>query len=460
MAGKLGYYIGGGLVAACIAAGVVYLLIRDVEPTVTPIGPVLTANGFVELRPPSTFFSPGTWVQIVQQDPLHLSVVCGPIDALGTEGTSGNLTSPSLSVELVSKLSPEFSVDASTLKSWQAKGSLKAVRSVKFSLSNVKLVEIPDNLVLKGFKSRTKDCNDAITLRIGAKKSVSMIKSILIADVTYDVQFDGDVAADAKAEAISDLALSLGTKVKDENSTHLEGKELVFGIRDDVVLATFGYKLPDTGGVEKKSILLDKGPIIETQMNEQVRRTFQDRTAFSAYDVQPLKQATVNSCWATVYTMMKSWKDKKPWSVTDALKELGPTYVQYFVEDTGLPGGGEQAFVQQTDMIAEPPANYTLHGFTEMMKSSGPLWITLGDGVSSHALLLVGIYGKAYEESRAAYDDTVFEFIDPLTGTYKYLSAMEFMAEFEREAGAIVNSGADNLDLRWQVIHWKDKSAT
>jgi hypothetical protein len=56
---------------------------------------------------------------------------------------------------------------------------------------------------------------------------------------------------------------------------------------------------------------------------------------------------------------------------------------------------------------------------------------------------------------KQAYDDAVFEFIDPTTGAYSYQPAITFMTNFEQEAKVIMDSGADNIDLRWQIIHWK-----
>ena len=96
--------------------------------------------------------------------------------------------------------------------------------------------------------------------------------------------------------------------------------------------------------------------------------------------------------------------------------------------------------------------------FDAVWPASG-LWITLGDGLNSHALLLVGVYGTSAQETTAAYNTAVFEFIDPMTGSYTYRPADEFMSEFEREAAIVVNDATDDIDLRWQIIHWPPVSA-
>ena|ERR1700722_16561714 len=101
-------------------------------------------------------------------------------------------------------------------------------------------------------------------------------------------------------------------------------------------------------------------------------------------------------------------------------------------------------------MELEPPANYTLTAYIEMLRSCGPLWIITGDGISAHARLLVGVYGKELTENANTYQNTLFEFIDPLSGTYEYESAMAFSEEFEREARVTT----DQVQLRWQILHW------
>jgi hypothetical protein len=435
-----------------------YFLLRPNVSTTDTIGAVLTDNGFVELRPPSNLFLPGTWVEVLSPTPLRLSIICGPMEALGVSDPGQMVSSGSETGSFQSKLAPRFALDAATLRTLKATESLAAVRNVTLSLSNVSLLEVADDVVFGGFKKRTAECGTAIQFRFKEQKNpVSMVKSALIADVEYLVDFDGSVSGDAKAKAASDLALGLGVKVdsSDQTKTKLVGQGLVWGIRDDSALARFGYGLPATGGPDtQKSILVGHGPVVGADMNSLARKSFPDKRALATYNVHPLKQTTAIGCWATVYTMLKSWNDRKDWTVGDAVASLGSDYVNQFVRDRGLVGGGEREFVKQANMVAEPPADYSLLGYVDMLKKDGPLWVTLGDGLSSHALVLVGVYGNSTENTTQAYDDAVFEFIDPMTGTYRYQSAVNFMTSFEREAKVIMDSGAENIDLRWQIIHW------
>ncbi|WGD54157.1 papain-like cysteine protease family protein [Bradyrhizobium sp. CB1650] len=187
---------------------------------------------------------------------------------------------------------------------------------------------------------------------------------------------------------------------------------------------------------------------------ERVRLDFKDLPVRVRLDVPVIKQPSPMSCWATVYAMMKSWKAGKPISIETAIAELGAPFTTYLADDHGLPGGQELAFVKAGGLHAMPPASYPLPVFRKLLRNSGPVWIITGDGITSHARLLIGIYGTDEAEKRATYESTTMEFIDPASGTYVYEPALKFYEMFERETAFIVDNRYDSLDLRWQVISY------
>ena len=152
--------------------------------------------------------------------------------------------------------------------------------------------------------------------------------------------------------------------------------------------------------------------------------------------------------------MLLSWKTGKLISIDEAVSLLGEPYKTYLKEDRGLPGGQERVFVEAAGLRAEPPADYELSYFREQLAEKGPIWITAGNGISSHARLLVGVYSLNESETEENYEKTISEFVDPELGTYVYENAMTFYGEFEREAAFIVNNHEEMLDLRWQIISY------
>ena len=262
---KSRYLAVGAALSMCALALAGYLLLRP-RPANT-VGAVLTENGYVELRPPSNLITPGAWIQVLGSDPLRLSIICEPKEALGLADPEQWVTSGSSAMTVEEKLAPKFSLDAGTLSRLKASAEFAPVRDVTFRLSNVKLVELPDAVVFKSFKQRTAECDQAIAFRLKQQTyPVSMIKSALIADVEYLVDFDGHIDAQASAKASSDLALELGAKLESSDTikARLVGQGLVWGVRDDTVLATFGYRGTQHAD-QARSILAGHGPVVATE---------------------------------------------------------------------------------------------------------------------------------------------------------------------------------------------------
>ncbi|KQS75961.1 papain-like cysteine protease family protein [Rhizobium sp. Leaf383] len=167
-------------------------------------------------------------------------------------------------------------------------------------------------------------------------------------------------------------------------------------------------------------------------------------------NVRPLKQPDEMSCWATVYTMMVSWKERRPVTIKEAVARLGEPYVGYLDRRTGLPAHSELEFVSAAGMSAQPPASYPLSFYRKLLRESGPLWVITGNGTVSHARLMTGIYSLNDQESFENYSRTIFEIIDPLTGETDFEMALPFLSDFEREA--VVVEDRPWIDLRWQII--------
>jgi hypothetical protein len=115
--------------------------------------------------------------------------------------------------------------------------------------------------------------------------------------------------------------------------------------------------------------------------------------------------------------------------------------------NTGLPPDQQDDFLAYLGLVTEPPANYTIRAYLDMLESHGPLWITTGDGISyAHARVLVAVAGDG------SYEKTYFKLIDPASGKYIVQDALQFSLEFEREARVVVAKGLP--EFRIQILHW------
>ena len=126
--------------------------------------------------------------------------------------------------------------------------------------------------------------------------------------------------------------------------------------------------------------------------------------------VPALKQpAGSNTCWATVATMMYSWKNNRSETIESVLDRLGSTYLAKFTnsdrDQQGLDAADKDAFLRAMELKAEAPQNYTAEGWAKLLKQHGPLWVTTNEGSPSttqearkqfsiqYARVLTGIFG-------------------------------------------------------------------
>lgn len=435
---------------AALGGGVIAVILWP-QPTLAAL---LHEQGFEELRPPTTLFMPGTVVTVVESHPLRLRTVCTPREAFGPNAGEDVRWSDSADMDVGRALDSQFRVADTGLRKLKAGGGLDSVRGVGFRLRNVKVAEMPDTAAVRGIVERSEDCREAIADRVEAGAEISVVRAVFVADAEYAFTFQAGVDAQGEAQATEKLALALKAVVRGDTERRLVGEQLAWGLQEDSSLVDIGASLPATGRShrDRKPILGGRGPITEVE-RDGLRQAANESDASAVVELSPIMQWTPMGCWATVYAMMKSWCDGRDWSVRDAIEDLGEKYVTYLVEDSGLPGGSETAFVQDAKMVAEPPANYMLWSYADMLRRYGPLWVTMGDGLTSHAVVLVGVYGDSLDNTLEAYQASIFEVIDPEEGAYSRMSGLEFARKFEREAAVVVGVDSDT-ELRWQIIHW------
>ncbi|MCO8145597.1 hypothetical protein NHN26_10205 [Rhodovulum tesquicola] len=236
----------GGLAVLGVGGYVALGLMDGARPAT--IGEILAENGYTEFRPPTQSALPGTLVLVTGTEPVALGVVCRPEQALGL-GLAEIPVSASISTELSSALNRTLALDAGLLDRIRAGGRLEEISEIRITLGNVRILELSDDDVIRGLPRRDAACAEAVALRLSAGQPLTMIKAALMADVTYTATTrsgaDGSVAMDVQR----DLAAALKSEVTGSagGTVTLRGQDLVWGIRDDQVLALLGTVLSATG---------------------------------------------------------------------------------------------------------------------------------------------------------------------------------------------------------------------
>ncbi|AKB28767.1 hypothetical protein MSSIT_2048 [Methanosarcina siciliae T4/M] len=155
-----------------------------------------------------------------------------------------------------------------------------------------------------------------------------------------------------------------------------------------------------------------------------------------------IAQPSNMTCWATVATMMMSWKDKVSYTIETAMDKAGATYRAMFDANKGLPAADHEAFAAACGMKGEPPMCYTVSGLRGLIELYGPLIViadeTPGGLWAIHARVVRGIYGDG------TVDGTFLRINDPAGGRQYTESFRAFSKKFEEVADA----------PRLQVMHF------
>lgn len=158
-----------------------------------------------------------------------------------------------------------------------------------------------------------------------------------------------------------------------------------------------------------------------------------------------MAQPSGKACWATVFTMLKSWRVQQQKTIEQALATVGQRWVDIYRANTGLMGDDKPTFISTAGLVAQPPQSYSIQGWENLLRNYGPIWITTDEAPGAawaiHARIITGIYGDGTPEN------TKFKIVDPAGGRRYEESIAVFIPKYEEEVRA---TGF----MRIQVVHW------
>jgi peptidoglycan hydrolase-like protein with peptidoglycan-binding domain len=156
------------------------------------------------------------------------------------------------------------------------------------------------------------------------------------------------------------------------------------------------------------------------------------------YNVPGMKtvvaQPSPMSCWATVYCMMRSWKDQSSYSIRDAVLRVGQKWAEHYDRSypparRGLPSAEFGPFLRAANMRHQPMANLPVDEWARLLRQHGLLWIgasvTVNPNTGLHSRILEGITGTGQPAS------TSMKIIDPAGGRQYTEQFPVFLAKYE-----------------------------
>jgi len=160
---------------------------------------------------------------------------------------------------------------------------------------------------------------------------------------------------------------------------------------------------------------------------------------FKAVVAQPNTMA----CWATVYSMMLSWKRQQSFDIAGAVGSVGSKYLTYFQANTGLPSAEFASFLRAAGMGYQPMANLPVSDWEDLLQRHVLLWVgTLASsspGSGLHSRIIEGIVGSSSSSSAN------FMIIDPAGGRRYNEPFVDFVRKYE---GAIRGARGDYYQIR------------
>jgi hypothetical protein len=149
--------------------------------------------------------------------------------------------------------------------------------------------------------------------------------------------------------------------------------------------------------------------------------------------IEPQRQKSKNTCWATSYAMMVSWRRGMSMDSEAAVRELGEPFIAFWVTDQGLPFEWNVEFARRGRLTGEPWYDISAEALLDMMQRAGLLWDAYSWEVisnnktvyGSHARLLYGIEGDG------SGDGTNVFYMDPGDGVRHWETLAHYSAGHE-----------------------------
>lgn len=219
--------------------------------------------GYTPLRPASTLLMPGAIIMHSGNKNDGTKLVCSAQASLGRSFVPMESNTVTGKFRRSRKMSWRVSGDVLS----QAKANVNAsdVDEVYVTVTGARILHVDDELIYINLNNRSAACKAAIEARKLAGYSLSMVKSALVADVTYNLKFSNaeSLDVDVKVAQAANMAVGLGGTVDRVTETTASANNLVWGIQEDMFLAAISISPEDAKRYKRNTRLLPDNFVIE-----------------------------------------------------------------------------------------------------------------------------------------------------------------------------------------------------
>ncbi len=192
---------------------------------------LLSESGYFEIVPPSTFSGPGTinTIEYLSDGRLELHQTCDVDPAL----LAGKIQkSPTIDREMKQSLERNLDVSSEIRDKLSAVAGMAEIDAIHLKLENASILQITDESLISARNALLKDqCEEAVTLNISNGGVVCQTRSVLEADVVYEIKYHDKVSMEERAKLTSDIAAKLSLDAQEGTDDRMSGSQLFFGVR-------------------------------------------------------------------------------------------------------------------------------------------------------------------------------------------------------------------------------------
>jgi hypothetical protein len=223
-------WVGSGafIAIALVMVAVWFAWPRQGKETITAI---LLETGYFEIVPPTTFGGPGTinTIEFLSNGKVEMHPTCDVESGF----LAGKIQrSQTIDRELKQSLEKKLDVSAEVREKLEAVAGISQISSINLKLENANILLVSDETLISARHALLKgECEEAVIENISNGGIVCQTRSVLEADVVFEIKYDDTVSIGERAQLTSEAATKLNLDARQDADNRISGHQLFFGVK-------------------------------------------------------------------------------------------------------------------------------------------------------------------------------------------------------------------------------------
>jgi len=155
--------------------------------------------------------------------------------------------SPTVDRELKQSLEKKLDVSAEVREKLEAVAGISQISSINLKLENANILLVSDESLISARHALLKgECEDAVIENVSNGGMVCQTRSVLEADVIFEIKYDDTVSIGERAKLTSEAAAKLNLDARQDADNRISGHQLFFGVKLAPKPIVLGSQLGET----------------------------------------------------------------------------------------------------------------------------------------------------------------------------------------------------------------------